>query len=757
MRIWLLSAAGALASLALWEQLPSLFYLPLAALPALAPWRYSRATTHALSGLAVGFIWATLSGHAMLAQRLPLALEGHDLLVRGYLSELPRDIELPDGSLLRRFELTLSEARPASGGERLTLKRVRLSWYGGPALLPGERWQLKVRLKRPRSTGSPGVPDREAQYLSRGIAATGYVRDHPCNQRIEGIAVSAWHHRLRHAVGQRLAARQSGASGGLLSALVNGDRRGVSVADRNLLERTGTIHLLAISGLHITLVAGLFFYLAQGVARLLIYPLHWRPAPIWGALMALAGAGSYAALAGFSLPTQRALVMVSIVIAAQLWRRRASRGVGLCLALLTVLALDPLAGHSASFWLSFIAVGALMLVLEGEFGRLWRFVRAQFAVTLALMLPLGQLLGAVPLISPLANALAIPLVSCLVVPAALLGTATLFLWPPGGELLLRFAELVSTLLLTALGALPTPTWHPPRWSWPVLGMAAIGIVSVLHWQRLLLGGALLLPLLWIPPSADSALRISVLDVGQGLAVLAETKGHALLYDSGPAYRGGYSSARSVILPFLRHRGLRHIDALVISHADRDHAGGTTTLLDSIPITQLWRGEPLPEVASGQACRAGQHWRWDGVDFSFLHPLESGEGNDQSCVLLISTGEHHILLPGDISATIEASLASQLPAPIDVLIAPHHGSGSSSSAALIAATQPSHVVFSRAANNSFGHPNPAVVQRYLAVGSILWDTAMHGTLQFHWPTVQQAMVEVRAFRHQYRRYWHSIAQ
>ena len=756
MRIWLLSAAGAVLSLGVWPQLPALFWLPVLALPALAPLRWPGAAARAASGLAVGCVWAVASGHAMLAQRLPLALEGREILVSGYVSGLPRDIALADDSALRRFELKVSEARAATGGERVALGKLRLSWYGGPALAPGERWQLMVRLKRPRGTASPGVADREAQHLSLGIGAVGYVRDHPCNQRLDGIEPKAWHHRLRHTVGTRLAARQSGAEGGLLTALVNGDRQGVSAADRALLERTGTVHLLAISGLHIALVAGLCFLLAQGAARLLVQPLRWRPAPVWGALAALLGASAYAALAGFSLPTQRALVMIASVMAARLLQRRASRGVGLCLALCGVLALEPLAGHAMGFWLSFVAVGALLMALAEGGGRLWRFARAQFAVTLALALPLGQLLGAVPLISPLANALAIPLVSFLIVPSALLGTALLPWWTSGGELALRTAELAFGLLLDALAVLPMPIWHPRLWSLPVLALASIGVVTVLHWRRPLLGGALLLPLLWAPAPTAGLLRLSALDVGQGLAVLVETRQHTLLYDSGPVYRGGYSAAQGVILPFLRHRGHRQLDAIVLSHADTDHAGGVDTLLDAVPIARLWRGEPLSATARGQPCRAGQHWHWDGVDFTFLHPQTAGGGNDQSCVLLIRAGRQHILLPGDISAVVERSLAAQLPAAIDVLLAPHHGSGSSSSAALIAATRPRHVVFSRGARNPFGHPDPAVVQRYREAGSTLWDTALDGTVQFHW-SGPQAPETVRAFRRGHRRYWHSRAE
>ncbi len=756
MRIWLLSAAGAVLALGLCPQLPPLSCVPALVAVALASLRWTGGVARAVCGCSIGLAWAIFSGHAMLSQRVPVELEGRDLLISGYLSAMPSDTALDNGSSLRRFELKVSAARPLAGGERLSLGRLRLNWYGGPELHPGERWRLVVRLKRPHGTASPGVMDRAAQQLSQGVGAVGYVLDHPCNKRLAGIEIKALHHRLRRLVGQHLAAR-GGDYSGLLTALVNGDRQRPPTAVRALMERTGTVHLLAISGLHIALVAGLCFYLAQAIARLLVAPLRCCPAPIWGALAALVGACSYAALAGFSLPTQRALVMVASLMAARLLRRRTSRGVGLCAALAVVLAWDPLAGFSVGFWLSFVAVAALLMAVEeGGSARLWRFARAQFAVSLALILPLGRLLGSVPLISPLANAFTIPLVSWLVVPAALLGSVMLPWWPAAAEWPLRLAELSAALSLWLLALLPTPTWQPPPWPLPVLVLAAVGVVAVLHWHRWLLGALLLAPLLWVPVPSTELLRLSVLDVGQGLAVLVETARHSLLYDSGPIYRGGYSAARGIILPFLRHRGHRRLDAMVISHADSDHAGGASILSEALPIDQLWRGEPLPGLRHAQPCRAGQRWSWDGIDFEFLHPLVAGGGNDQSCVLLIRVAERLILLPGDIGAAVERRLATRLPGTVDVLVAPHHGSASSSSEALLATVRPRHVVFSRAARNPFGHPDSAVLQRYMAVDSRLWDTALDGTVQFDWRSAETPPA-VRAFRRQHRRYWHSAAE
>ncbi|WP_127477055.1 DNA internalization-related competence protein ComEC/Rec2 [Sulfurivermis fontis] len=730
----------------------------------LLPWWLPRAwqPSARLAALAAaGFLWAWLHAALVLAQQLPAALEGEDLVLEGVIATLPE----ADG---RRSRFVFDTERLFYRGDALPPPgRVRLAWYQPyPVLEAGQRWRLQVRLKQPHGMANPGTFDYEGWLYQQRIRATGYVR--PGNDTRLLAADSGefplqrlrqrLHAQLRAAVGEH-------PLGGLVAALALGERQDIGREQWLLLRATGTNHLVAISGLHIGIIAGLVFFL---VRRLWPWPQR-LPAPKAAALAALIAAALYAALAGFSLPTQRALIMVAVAMLALLGQRALRPARVLAVALLAVLLLDPLAVLSPGFWLSF---GAVALILYGMGGRLggsgwwWRWGRVQVLVALGLAPLLAVWFQQVPLLGALANLLAVPWVSLLVVPLVLLGTALLAPWPAAATALVSLALFGLEALwwwLEWCGGL-----LPPRWSvlaavpWTLLPALA-GLAWLLAprgWPARWLGVIWLLPLLLVRPAGPAVgeAAVTVLDVGQGLAVLVRTANHALLYDTGPAYGPESDAGEMVLLPVLQHFGITRLDALILSHGDSDHAGGAAAVFQALAVGRFLSGAEAALPWRGhEPCARGQQWEWDGVRFEILFPAtaggHSGRGNDSSCVLRIVTPHGALLLAGDIEAAAEQALLAAVPEQLaaDVLVAPHHGSKTSSTAPFVTAVAARHVLFSVGYRNRWGFPHPAVVARYRAAEADVHDTAQQGAL-----TVRLAAdgVQVESWRQRARRYWFS---
>jgi len=453
----------------------------------------------------------------------------------------------------------------------------------------------------------------------------------------------------------------------------------------------------------------------------------------------LAGALVYGWLAGFDVPVQRALIMVALVL---LWRLR-FRHLGVCLPLLIaldgVLLLDPLVVLRSGFWLSFLAVALLAYIFRGRLGRWggWQTLgRAQWGMAIGL-LPFLLILGLpVSLSGPVANLFAVPLVSALIVPLSLMGTA--LLWLPGvGEALLWLAGGLLVCLFDALRWLAgwQAAWLPaslPLWAWSLVTLGTLLILAPAGLPLRALGLVLLAPLLFPPVSKPPAGQADVwiLDVGQGLAVLVRTHEHALLYDAGPRY-GDFDIGERVVSPSLRTLGTADLDLMVLSHADSDHAGGAAAILRQMPVARVLSGEPerLPASLGAEACPSGLHWEWDQVGFTLWRWSQARNGNQSSCVLLVDANGERLLLTGDIDVPAEqALLASGMPLKVRWLLLPHHGSHSSSSEAFIEAAGAEGALVSRSLHNAFGHPHPDVVRRIETSGAQLYDTAEQGALQ-----------------------------
>jgi competence protein ComEC len=477
-------------------------------------------------------------------------------------------------------------------------------------------------------------------------------------------------------------------------------------------------------------------------------------------------AGVYSALAGFGLPTVRTLIMIAVVALARCSRRSSSGAHSLALAMIAILLVDPLAVLSAGFWLSFVGVSFLMLCLQAR-GRGWRaFVHeltaGQLLMTVALLPLTMWFFGQASLVGALSNLIAVPLVSFAIVPCALVGMVLMWLCPPLAiPVLWLAAHLVHAQwwLLERMASWPGANWYLPSVQPVALALALCGALWLfmprgvpLRW----LGALLFLPLLWptIRPPAGGGFRVWVLDVGQGLSVLVQTHGHAMVYDAGARYPSGFNLGEAVVLPSIHALGIDRLDVLMISHGDNDHAGGAGVVAAAFPGAARYAGEPARMSMPMTQCLAGQSWRWDGVSFRVLNPRHAlaGKNNDNSCVLLIEGPASRLLLTGDISSAVEPDVAGALgPGAAPVMLVPHHGSKTSSAPAFIRVVHPPFVVVSAGWRNRFGHPRPEVVARYAHAGVPMFNTALEGAIPLVFPPQARPRRE-RGWRKRQTRYW-----
>ena len=735
--------------------------------------------------LSVGFFWAAAFAQWRSSDVLAYEWEGRDIQLVGVVAELP---QVNERSLRFAFDVEQVYTEGA-----IVPKRISLAWYGDrgkdteteprqinlPHVNAGERWRLTVRLKRPHGSINPHGFDFEKWALERNIRATGYVRESDENVRLDDTVnrLSYQIERLRQEIRERFARALPGhAYAGVLAALAVGDQRAIPADQWQIFTRTGINHLMSISGLHVTMVSGLVFSLVYGIWRRSGRFTLWLPARKAAAVAGLLAALGYALLAGFAVPAQRTVYMLG-VIAIALWLGRFTSATAiLSWALLAVTLFDPWAVLSPGFWLSFGAIATIMLVSTGRIGKMhWLadWARIQWAITLGLIPALLAMFQQISLVSPAANAVAVPLVSLVVVPLTLLGTLPLldFMLVPAHAILSGCMDLMRWM-----SDLPHAVWSqhaPPMWA------VAAGIMGII-WMLLpgslgLLSGfparwlgivALLPMFLLLPPKpGPGELWLTVLDVGQGLAVVARTENHALLYDTGPGSGAESDSGNRTIVPFLRGEGVKHLDAMVVTHADSDHSGGALSVLQAVPVewlvSSLHDDHPIQLVAGKkQRCQAGESWQWDGVQFDMLHPPEQSysdsrlKTNALSCVLKISTSHGSVLLPADIEKQSEYQLLAQAGHALasTVLVAPHHGSKTSSTDEFIHQVNPRLVIFTVGYRNRFGHPKDAVVERYRALGSRLLRSDADGGILLRFGENDVAVETSRAL---YRRYWHEI--
>jgi competence protein ComEC len=716
----------------------------------------------------LGFFWAAYHAQSTLETVLDARLEGRTVLVQGTIAALPGN--LPNQGIHFLFH---ADRLDAGDDWRKFARMLRLSWYRTreiPAL--GERWQLAVRLKRPHGHANPGGFDYERWLFQQGISATGYVRDDKRN-RLLGSRPLPLTDGLRKAIATYFNTREHAPPGlTLIRALTIGDASAIDTAQWDVLRATGTTHLMVISGTHISLVAGLVFWLTRRVwSRLGGWP-ETIPAVRAAGVMALLSATVYAFLTGLGIPSRRALIMLAAGMAALLAGRWSRPGHVLCLAVIAILVIDPLAVLATGWWLSFWAVAVIFYVTFGRNGgsNLWHKLTRIHIVLAVGMLPLLLVFyQQASLVAPLANVIAVPWVSLLVVPTALVGTLLLSVSTTAGGLLLNLAAGLMDILwpcLTWLASLDFAllVHHQPL-TWTLL--PAIAGILLLFAPRGFpgkwLGLVMLLPMLAARPPEPGfgEVWVTLLDVGQGLSTVVRTRNHTLVYDAGPAYGPGFDTGRTVVVPYLRNQGIGSIDKLVVSHGDNDHIGGVPSLLKGLAVADVEAGIPeFVTMRKAQQCHRGEQWRWDGVDFSVLHPDARSyrKGNNASCVIRIEArGGRRVLLTGDIEAESERLLLQELRdrLPVEVLVVPHHGSLTSSSPAFVEAVHPDYALFPTGYRNRYRLPRAQVVDRYRKTGSVLLDTAPHGAITVRLQSGDSPL-EAESFRCGNRHYWHAIS-
>jgi competence protein ComEC len=685
-------------------------------------------------------------------QRLHAALIGQDVLVEGTVCGFPRA-----RSDVQRFEFHIRPDALAAG----LPSRLQLSWYEAPAEIEaGQVLRLKVRLRQGRGLSNPGGFDYERWLLTRRAGATGYVRPSSWNQlsseRIASCPLLRWRAAFAKKLERLLRGHEMTP---FVLALTVGARHRLTEADWRVLRRVGLAHLMAISGLHVGLVAGFCLGLGQGAGRLLLLNGYAPPPMTAGRVCAVTGAAVYAGMAGFSVPTLRALATVAVVACLAGSRRGGSVGAALAAALLVVLIIEPLAPIRPDFWLSFVAVGFLTLrtlafpvaspVLKTPRvpQSLVRLLRVQATLSVALAPLTLTLFAEISLVSPAVNLVVVPLFAAAVVPLTLVGSLVALVSEPAGAILLGLAAEALGILLGGLAIVAgsdASTWGGV-WPRPAVGRSA-ALMIVLA----------LLVRTPAPPAQDN-LRVVVMDVGQGLAVLIQSAEHSLLYDAGPAYRTG-DAGRSVVVPVLRHFGVRDLDIMLISHGDADHLGGAASVIGQYPGAGLLATERFGLAGVPMlTCRAGLRWRWDGIRFRVLHPqlrgrAAAGPRNDRSCVLLVERDEFSLLLPGDIERHAELRLVrGGLLRKMDLVVAPHHGSATSSSRVFVDTTRPTYVVFSSGYANRWGFPRPEIQARWLQAGACPLNTGDSGAIVFETDHTGRLSLRYR-YRARFRRLW-----
>lgn len=709
-----------------------------------------------------GIVWTIHCAAALLHQHVPPELEKKTLTVVGRITDLPQHHRR---SLGFNFEIS----RAFQDGVEVTLpKLVRLSLYNNDKHKPwnpsfGSHWQLRVRLKNPHGFHNPGGFDYEAYLFSRHIRATGYVVSSESRVYLGEDKASGFNW-LRQAISRRLdSVLINEKQKGILRALAIGDKQGISAQQWKTLRQTGTAHLIAISGLHLSLVSGLVYLLASFAWRSFTYGVRRIPAQKFAVLPALVSAIVYSGLAGFSIPTQRALVMLASLYLSVLLMRQPFRLQGLALALFSVLVYDPLSVLSPGFWLSFCAVAIIYFIVttRPDTGYWRQGLRVQLGISVGLI-PLSLLFfQSASLVSPLANLVAIPLYGFIVVPLTLVGIASFAILPDFiGSGLLHVAAMVSGLAwhwLEWLSSFSPAALHfasPPA-ALALLAIAGMVLIAMPAGVPLrYLGIFLCLPVFWRPTAPPSGeFRATLLDVGQGLSLAVRTHEHLLVFDTGARFSDRLNAGEAVVVPFVRQQGLSRIDMLIISHDDNDHIGGLYAVRDALVIDRLVSN--VPQAGATDACAQGRKWRWDRVQFEILHPHAGAGGgnNNDSCVLMVKAGNKSLLVPGDIEKPAELELVREYGDKLhaNYLVSPHHGSKTSSSQDFLDSVRPQWVLVPAGHLNRYHHPSSTITRRYTHSGIKWLISGEQGAISID---TSAANAGPRGYRMNHLRYWNT---
>lgn len=748
--------------------------------------RYFYAVINSVAIFLMGVIWAAVAADVRLSDYLPHRWEKQAILIEGVVSTLPEQnahyerfrfkvekVLTPNAVVPR--QLGLSYYYPNSF--QAAFKPLNSAVVHAPLFHVGERWRLTVKLKRPHGVLNPHGFDFESWALSENMRATGTVQRKEVLTKLDTFV---WRpHYLVEQMRARLQSRlqrvlENAPYVGVIQALVIGDDSDIEVDTWQLLLRTGITHLMSISGLHITMLSGMAFACFYAIWRRFPLCVLMLPARKAATIAGIATACCYAFIAGFSVPTQRTFYML-MILGLSLWFGRQYRAIDvLAFALLVVVLIDPWAVNAAGFWLSFGAVALITFAFNGRIGQhhwLTGAIKTQWAVTIGMLPLLLILFNQSSVISPVANAIAIPVVSFFVTPLALLGSFLQIDWP------IQLSHLMLTYLMQVLhhlDQLPITVWQqqaPQPWTFFLAMTGALMLLLPRGVPLKMFGVFAFLPIFLIksdrPVIGD--MKVTVLDVGQGLSVHVQTKGHDFLYDTGSKFSQQSDAGMRVVVPYLRGEGVSHLDGLMISHDDIDHSGGAQTIINNIPTSWVSSSYAFPILTQSiktLRCQAEQVWYWDNVKFEVLYPNTALDDltlkdNNKSCVLKVSSAGGSLLLTGDVEKKVERSLLAQenfARLKSDVMLVPHHGSKTSSSVNFLSAVKPMISIATVGYLNRFHHPVEKILNRYHDVGSQVFRSDQHGAiiLMFTAKNGVAKPIKVSTWRTLAKRYWSDTA-
>lgn len=710
-------------------------------------------------GFTFGLLWVMLFSSFHLHHLLEQSLEEKTVSIIGTISSIPSAIQNNV-----EFNFKTSEIN-----QRKRHLNLQLTWYQTTTILhAGEKWHLFVRLKHPHGFMNPGGFDYEAWLFEKNISATGYVVNKQNNDLITSALsypITHLREKLQEKVIQKFL---DDPLAGFLPALLVGSRQYISQQQWQVLRATGTNHLIAIAGLHIGLVAAFIFFVANFLWCRSYRLLLILPAQQFAAMCSVFGAFCYSLLAGFPIQTQRAMIMLSLLLVVILMKRHILQWQTFFYALFLVLIINPLNVLTAGFWMSFVAVAFIIYAMQGRLlshGFWWHWGRVQFAIMIGL-LPLTMFIyHESSLVGFIANMIAVPWFAFVVMPLCVLSLfmmifnqkfAFLCLW-----LVLKSLHLL-WFLLTYLSQQSFSTFHPANISIITLAFSTIGALLLLS-PKGFLGRKLcvifFLPMLFShqPTPNKDEIWLTLLDVGQGLSVFLQTKTHVMIYDTGPKFSENFNAGDAVILPYLFFNGIHHLNTLMISHGDNDHIGGSFAILNQIAVNTLLTIVPERFQRTANYCHAGEHWVWDDVTFQVLWPMQGkySENNNSSCILKISNAQHSILLTGDIEKPVELELVKKYGNQLQstILVVPHHGSKTSSSFPFINAVKPTFVLYGVGYRNRFHFPDAIIINRYRSVSAKQYETSKDGAITF-----KISNGEIKApilYRVEHRHLWNEV--
>lgn len=706
-----------------------------------------------VSGFLFGCIWMASVGHWQLSWQLPLEQLRQVTQIQGRITTLVHDSESP---------VFIITTRQLNDRSLLIPSKVRLSWHKPDwPLKQGQNVRLSVKLKPNHGLANEGGFNHERWLVSKGVAATGYVKT--ADRQVLVKHGNSLRQRIRDRITEFGLVNEK-----WILALGIGDRSGLTGTDWKTIQQTGIAHLMAISGLHLGIVetfSYFIFSIVTGVVMLLLGSKSQRNMRRVGLIFSCVIAGFYAVLAGLELPVVRAAIAISMFTALTLWRCHWRMGQLLVLCVFLFVLCFPLSLYSLSFWLSFGAVCAIGFIVWRHAQSDFQFtllnvvsgmVKVQLLLTLLMMPLIAWQFSLVSLLSPVVNLIAVPVVTIFLVPFCLISIFFILVNPPFGQALLLFLDESFTLFLPVLYELQTSqfgilTIKNIGWpAWFFMGLFVVFLVLPISYKRRCCAVILLLPLCsQMLDVKDEGWRLDVLDVGQGLAVLISQNGKVVLYDTGASFPSGFNMADAVILPLLTARGISHLDVIIVSHFDNDHAGSLDALKNGISIGNI--------VTPKDVCKKGWRMGWQNLHFEALWPEPGGalKGNNGSCVVRVFDGTNQVLLPGDIEGSAEQALVNTqgIKLASDVLVAPHHGSNTSSSTEFLAAVKPSISIFSQGFMNRWDFPPEKVVKRYLDVGSRLYSTSESGQISVFFTPNKDKSIQVMRYRQDRQHYWY----